>query len=126
MGKDLMMDNSRNNPYRFMPLPIYECTPASISNALNSSLPFEDKLDGLLIYHKNVHYTPGKTPLVGWIKGYMVPELLGIEVCQELQEQQPAEYGGMKTYLKKTYDRVDRMKKAELEKAKAEQEALMI
>ena len=23
---------------------------------------------------------PGKTPLVGWIKGYMVPELLGIEV----------------------------------------------
>jgi len=56
----------------------------------------------------------------------MVPELLGIEVCQELQEQQPAEYGGMKTYLKKTYDRVDRMKKAELEKAKAEQEALMI
>jgi len=32
----------------------------------------------------------------------------------------------MKTYLKKTYDRVDRMKKAELEKAKAEQEALMI
>ena len=64
---------------------------------------------------------PGKTPLVGWIKGYMVPELLGIEVgkkvlsnktfpiwfqvCQELQEQQPAEYGGMKTYLKKTYDR---------------------
>ena len=68
-----------------------------------------------------VHYMPGKTPLVGWIKGYMVPELLGIEVdnsslcflafrawiqvCQELQEQQPAEYGGMKTYLKKTYDR---------------------
>ena len=27
-----------------------------------------------------VHYMPGKTPLVGWIKGYMVPELLGIEV----------------------------------------------
>ena len=23
---------------------------------------------------------PGKTPLVGWIKGYMVPELLEIEV----------------------------------------------
>ena len=25
---------------------------------------------------------PGKTPLVGWIKGYMVPELMGIEVKQ--------------------------------------------
>ena len=30
-----------------------------------------------------VHYMPGKTPLVGWIKGYMVPELMGIEVCIE-------------------------------------------
>ena len=29
-----------------------------------------------------VHYMPGKTPLVGWIKGYMVPELLAIDVCQ--------------------------------------------
>jgi len=117
---------SRINPYSFQPLPVYQCDKPSIAKALNSPLPFNDPLDGLLIYHRRVHYMPGKTPLVGWIKGYMVPELLGIEVCQELQEQQPAEYGGMKTYLKKTYDRVDRMKKAELEKAKAEQEALMI
>merc|ERR1712203_1248530 len=124
-NKDLRT-RSRINPYSFQPLPVYQCTKESISDALNSPLPFNDPLDGLLIYHRRVHYMPGKTPLVGWIKGYMVPELLGIEVCQELQEQQPAEYGGMKTYLKKTYDRVDRMKKAELEKAKAEHEALMI
>ena len=32
------------------------------------------------LFWRKVHYTPGKTPLVGWIKGYMVPELLGIEV----------------------------------------------
>ena len=67
---------------------------------------------------------PGKTPLVGWIKGYMVPELMGIsvgrhhilhflwrlfvQVCDELMEQRPQEYGGMKTYLKKTYDRVEK------------------
>ena len=71
-----------------------------------------------------VHYMPGKTPLVGWIKGYMVPELLDIQVplcrtirfcivkclqvCEDLMEQRPADYGGMKTYLKKTYDRVER------------------
>ena len=29
---------------------------------------------------------PGKTPLVGWIKGYMVPELLGIEVDNNILE----------------------------------------
>lgn len=56
---------------------------------------------------------PGKTPLVGWIKGYMVPELLDIQVCEDLMDQRPADYGGMKTYLKKTYDRVERLKKAD-------------
>ena len=69
---------------------------------------------------------PGKTPLVGWLKGYMVPELMGIQVqslkgqhtrrlsyivfkvCPELLEQAPPDYTGMKTYLKKTFDRVDK------------------
>lgn len=104
---------SRINPYSFQPLPVYQCTKESISEALNSPMPFNDHLDGLLIYHRQVHYMPGKTPLVGWIKGYMVPELLEIEVCEDLMEQRPADYGGMKTYLKKTYDRVERLKKAD-------------
>lgn len=50
---------------------------------------------------------PGRTPLIGWLKGYMVPELLNIEVSAELMEQRPEQYGGMKTFLKKTYDRVE-------------------
>jgi len=116
----------RINPYTFQPLPVYKCTKESISDALNSPLPFHDPLDGLLIYHREVHYLPGKTPLVGWIKGFMVPELLDIPVCQELLDQRPEEYGGMKTYLKKTYDRVERMKKSDEERARAEQEGIMI
>lgn len=115
-NSDLLMDSSRTNPYRFMPLPIYQCTPESISSALNSKLPFEDKLDGLLIYHKNVHYMPGKTPLVGWLKGYMVPELINIQVSEEYMDQRPADYGGMKVFLKKTFDKVERLKKADEEK----------
>ena len=50
---------------------------------------------------------PGRTPLVGWLKGYMVPELLEIKVDEKLMEQRPEEYGGMKHFLKKTYDRVE-------------------
>ena len=50
---------------------------------------------------------PGRTPLVGWLKGYMVPELLEIEVCDKLMEQRPEVYGGMRHFLKKTYDRVE-------------------
>jgi len=104
---------SRLNPYRFQTLPFYQCTREIIHSALNSPMPFSSPLDGLLIYHKEVHYMPGRTPLIGWLKGYMVPELLNIEVSAELMEQRPEQYGGMKTFLKKTYDRVEELKKAD-------------
>jgi len=115
---------SRINPYSFQPLPVYKCTKESISEALNSALPFNDNLDGILIYHRQVHYMPGKTPLVGWLKGYMVPELLDIQVCEELMDQRPHDYGGMKTYLKKTYDRVERLKKEDEERQRKDSEAM--
>merc|ERR1719225_794139 len=62
-----MRTRSRINPYSFQPLPVYQCTRESIKEALNSPMPFSDHLDGLLIYHREVHYMPGKTPLVGLI-----------------------------------------------------------
>jgi len=37
-------------------------------------------VDGLLFYHRQTHYTPGTTPLVGWLRPYMVTDILGIEV----------------------------------------------
>jgi hypothetical protein len=46
----------------------------------------------------------------------MVPELLNIQVSDELHEQTPSDYPGMKSYLKKTYDRVERMKKEDEER----------
>ena len=50
---------------------------------------------------------PGRTPLVGWLKGYMVPELLEIQVDDKLMEQRPEFYGGIKHFLKTTYNRVE-------------------
>ena len=38
------------------------------------------QVDGLLFFHKRTHYTFGRTPLVGWLKPYMVPEILGVSV----------------------------------------------
>ena len=49
-----MRIRSRINPYSFQPLPVYQCTRDSISEALNSPMPFSDHLDGLLIYHREV------------------------------------------------------------------------
>jgi len=123
-NKDQLMDSSRMNPYRFLPLPVYQCTPEAIHGALNTTLPFQDKLDGLLIYHKQVHYMPGYTPLVGWLKGFMVPELLNIQVSEEIMAQKPNDYAGMKVMLKSTFERVEKEKKSikegEMETAKAD------
>jgi len=113
---------SKLNPYSFQTLPFYQSTRESIHQVLNSPLPLSDPLDGLLIYHKEVHYMPGRTPLVGWLKAYMVPELMDIQVADMLMQQMPEVYGGMKIFLKKTYDRVSEPKKAE--KSKEEEQEM--
>ena len=95
---------SKINPYIFKALPSFSCTPNAMKTALVQDLSFKPlPLDGLLFYSKLVHYLPGSTPLVGWLKGYMVPEMLNIEVSQELMDQRPNAYASMKNYIKE-YD----------------------
>jgi snurportin-1 len=50
---------------------------------------FDSKVDGLLFYHKRTHYVHGRSPLVGWLKVHMVPEILGIDVDSELTTSLP-------------------------------------
>ena len=71
---------SRTNPYPFKLLPNFECDKDSLAGALSSKIElFEDaQTDGLLFYHKKLHYIPGQTPLVGWLKPYMVIKRDGI------------------------------------------------
>ena len=42
---------------------------------------------------------PGHTPLVGWLKGYMGPEMLGLSVSSALESQKPAMYSSMKDHI---------------------------
>lgn len=51
------------------------------------------QVDGLLFYHKQTHYTPGSTPLVGWLRPYMVPEILGLAVPMTVLTAKP-DYAG--------------------------------
>ncbi len=43
----------------------------------------------MLFYHKRAHYTPGRAPLVGWLKPYMIPEILGIPLPQQVTDETP-------------------------------------
>ena len=50
------------------------------------------QLDGLLFYHKRTHYAFGTTPLVLWLKAFMLPEILGVPVSAHHMQQRPASY----------------------------------
>ncbi|XP_072529905.1 snurportin-1 [Salminus brasiliensis] len=70
----------KRNPFRFVNLNSISCSTESIQKALAHDYSFN--VDGLLFYHRETHYTPGSTPLVGWLRPYMVADILGIEVPQ--------------------------------------------
>ncbi|XP_042331196.1 snurportin-1 [Sceloporus undulatus] len=71
-------EKSRLNPFKFVGLQSYSCAPESLCEVLSTDFPFE--VDGLLFYHKQSHYNPGSTPLVGWLRPYMVSDILGVAV----------------------------------------------
>ena len=112
---------SRLNPYKFKVLPAYSCHKESIERTLSNPMNFHPlALDGLLFYNKQVHYLPGSTPLVGWLKGYMVPELLSINVSQELKAQKPNNYATMKSHIQE-YSKERQEKKAAKERPQIHQ-----
>ena len=76
-------NQSRLNPYPFKFLPAFSCEPKALDQIFNFDPNFEFDpipLDGILFYHKRVNYLPGVTPLVGWLKGYMLTEMLNVQV----------------------------------------------
>ncbi|KAL0601616.1 Snurportin-1, partial [Plecturocebus cupreus] len=73
-----LREKTKLNPFKFVGLKNFSCTPESLCDVLSMDFPFE--VDGLLFYHKQTHYSPGSTPLVGWLRPYMVSDVLGVAV----------------------------------------------
>ncbi|XP_014636434.1 PREDICTED: snurportin-1 isoform X3 [Ceratotherium simum simum] len=82
--------------------PFYDCQTDFRFYWMHSKLPEEEGLgektklnpvDGLLFYHKQTHYSPGSTPLVGWLRPYMVSDVLGVAVPSGPLTTKP-EYAG--------------------------------
>ena len=79
---------SRVNPYPFIQVGLFPCTPESLTSVLSSSWPLE--VDGLLFIHKEARYIPGRSPLQGWLKPFMVPKILGLPISQDFLNCCPA------------------------------------
>lgn len=98
--------NTYCNTFPILPLPNIDCS-IDISDAL-SNLPELPKLDGFLFYHKQGQYTKGRTPLVTWLKSFMLLEVLGI-FPPPLFEEKPDGYIDFRHFIlhskaKKRYD----------------------
>ena len=71
-----------------------------ITNLLEK--PFSFDIDGILFYHKEAHYIAGHTPLVLWLKAYMLPEILNISIPNWILDQTPTDYKGFRDAIEKS------------------------
>lgn len=83
-------EQSKCNPFKFIPCESVPCDADSIMSAFTEVQLFD--IDGVLFYHKSSQYQPGRTPLVGWLKPYMIPSILGIDVPKCVFETAPVEF----------------------------------
>lgn len=56
-------------------------------------------VDGVLFFHKQGHYKSGITPLVTWLKTFMLPEVLNIIIAEEYVQEKPVNYTTLNDYL---------------------------
>uniref|UniRef100_A0A0N5AKB8 Snurportin-1 n=1 Tax=Syphacia muris TaxID=451379 RepID=A0A0N5AKB8_9BILA len=76
---------TKEYPYRFVCLPYCKCERDSMEEMMQRQFDFE--LDGILFYYAFGHYHRGSTPLVGWLKAWMLPEILSVSIPQNLQKE---------------------------------------
>lgn len=74
------------NKYPILPLYNIDCK-SDLSTALMNIESELNRIDGFLFYHRNAQYNFGCTPLVTWLKPFMLPEALGIFVPSSLDKK---------------------------------------
>lgn len=89
------------NKYPILPLQNINCD-SDLSFAL-TQLELKS-IDGFLFYHRNAHYYSGYTPLVTWLKSFMLPEVLGIFVPSSFDEK-PDNYINFEHYMQQNKKR---------------------
>ncbi|XP_029667445.1 snurportin-1 [Formica exsecta] len=95
--KDFEESDADTNKYPILSLQNINCN-SDLSSAL-TQLDLElNCIDGFLFYHRNAHYNFGYTPLVTWLKPFMLSEVLGIFAPSPLDEK-PDDYLNFEHYM---------------------------
>jgi len=122
---ELPPPKNHKNMQNIIRIPSYPCNSEGIRQCF-SWQPFPNdtiELDGLMFYHKKTAYTAGETPLVGWLKPFMVPEVLAFSIPAWIHK--PAEYSDFRSHIN-AFNEQEATKKAKrlerVEKRKQKQE----
>lgn len=99
---------SKLNPYKFIPLQYHSCKRDTLETVFQT---MTQQIDGVLFYHKKAHYTFGRSPLVVWLKPYMISEMLGIKVPDSMMQQKPANYSTYADHLTQVKETKEKIEK---------------
>jgi len=122
--------NQKKSQQNIIRIPCYPCNGEGIRQCF-SWQPFPNEtleLDGLMFYHKKTAYTTGETPLVGWLKPFMVPEVLGISIPAWIHK--PSEYSDFRSHIsafneEEAKKRAKHLERVEKRKQKQEEHVAM-
>ena len=117
-------DKGHLNTFSFRPLPFRQATDEAVGEMMGEPNPFPMDVDGLLFYHKQAHYLPGRrpNPLVLWMKPYMPPELLKVAISDEYASKAPPSYTDAKAFMEeyaRESELIGKAKKAEAQARRA-------
>lgn len=87
------------NRYPILTLQNIDCN-LDFNSALTNLDDELHPLDGFLFYHRRALYTFGHTPLVTWLKPFMLSEVLGIPVPSPFDEK-PDDYINFEHHIQK-------------------------
>lgn len=99
---------SDRNKYEFRLLDYAPANASILTQILNTVPSLNGKnflYDGILFYHKESVYLSGFTPLVTWLKPYMVPEVFGVEINEIYFEKKPKDYENFYEFIRKLSSR---------------------
>ncbi|XP_055333273.1 snurportin-1-like [Paramacrobiotus metropolitanus] len=89
---------SENEELPFSCLEYVPCDKTNMEAHLQRS-PSSFTVDGMMFCHKDGCYFPGTTPLVCWLKPFMIPEILGIPVPDVMMQGMPEGYRNLSEHL---------------------------
>ncbi|KAK5642505.1 hypothetical protein RI129_008672 [Pyrocoelia pectoralis] len=102
-----LKESTLENPFIFVEVKFEPAELSLIEEKL--SQPFSENedvfLDGIIFYHREVIYIEDRTPLVGWLKPYMVPEMLRVPVHNSYLSQKPKGYISLQQYLQNKHSK---------------------